>query len=203
MKTKSLGLLISLIVVALLGVSSPVEANTYNYNVSLTSGSDSVTGFIQTDCNNCMLSVIDVTDWNLTLTVGANTASLTGPLSGSNSALTDNNPNIFFTATPTGLFYNFFDFSHGGDELLFRDLSTDAQLIFCVFDCGPPPIEWQTGPVGGAWLSPPNGTLIATAFAPVPTPIVGAGLPGMITVLGGGGLLAWWRRKRKTVSLAT
>jgi hypothetical protein len=39
------------------------------------------------------------------------------------------------------------------------------------------------------------------AFLPgvlVPGPVVGAGLPGMITVLGGGGLLTWWRRRQKT-----
>jgi hypothetical protein len=30
----------------------------------------------------------------------------------------------------------------------------------------------------------------------VPAPIAGAGLPGMVTVLIGGGLVAWWRRKR-------
>jgi len=49
----------------------------------------------------------------------------------------------------------------------------------------------STQSIGGTFM---NTSFSASAQA-VPGPIVGAGLPGLVTLLGGGGL--WWRKRRK------
>ena len=83
------------------------KAAPITYDVSRTVGTGSVTGFIETDGNVGTLSISDILDWNLVLTVGASTLDLKGPLSGNNSV--DSNSSVLtdLTSTSTNLLFNF------------------------------------------------------------------------------------------------
>jgi hypothetical protein len=77
------------------------------YDISRTIGTASVTGFIETNGNTGTLTNTDIVDWNLALTNGAATLTLTGPLSGNNSVESDSALEGDLTATATDLFFNF------------------------------------------------------------------------------------------------
>jgi hypothetical protein len=153
---------------ALLALQVPeAAAKTYLYDVEFSRPvtypgwvgptPDFLQGTIRTDCNNCVMLQSDIVDWNLTIAVhGLPSASLLGPLSGNNSAITAFTGSTDMVATSVGLFFSF-----GTAGAAFFLGGTDGALFALAGGNGYASvrgIEWGIDPSSDSFVigSPPN-----------------------------------------------
>jgi hypothetical protein len=190
MKMKIFGLVAC---IALFGVSS-ANAVTYTYNVDITSGANGVTGFIQTDCNNCTLQNADITSYDLSLFIGSSSVEIIYP-SGGNSA---NVAGSDFVADPHSLVFNF---SATDAASIFLGIPASNICFEGGFGCSESNEVAGFAIVVNSVLSvTPEGVGPFLIGSLVATPLPAA-LPLFASGLGALGLLGW-RRKRKAAALA-
>lgn len=84
----------------------------------------------------------------------------------------------------------------GGGNFVFTISGAGTFAAFDGFTATPASFTYSTQSIGGVF----QDTSFSASAQAVPGPIVGAGLPGLVTMLSGAGL--WWRRRKKLQSAA-
>jgi hypothetical protein len=180
--------------------ATPVHATTYTGNEQFGDAETIAKISITTDGTTGALTTNNITSWDILIQDSAGVVDLTP----SNSQEIIEHPGDL-TASPMTLT---FDFSgSNGTVLLFQSpILSGGGPFYCVTsapDCflnqnsnGAIGFSTQQSEgVADAEIDVRGDSLVIAHAVAVPGPIVGAGLPGLI--FAGGGLLGWWRRKRK------
>lgn len=187
------GLLSACFGAALSVFSQSASASTILYNVDLGSGADSVVGEITTDgLTGSNLSASDIVSFNLQITSAGETANI----SSSSGGVVQINNDKTFTATKSGLFYNFssssngniifYSFAGGFNDVCFNDKSQSCSDNISA-------IGLTVGDQDlGINIIPETGNFEFAAISAVPEPSTWA---MMIIGFAGIGALLYTRRK--------
>ena len=183
MNAKLLGLMALL---PLLGLS-PANAASYTYGLGFDIGTAEVAGIIQTNCDSCDLTALDLLGWSFTIRGPAN-FSISG-----NTATFDTPSDLL--VSPSAITY-----SPTGGSTVFSATGGDVDFDFLInVGHGQGYYGWQQffpngQQLGGSAFT--NGPITLTA-TPLP-----AALPLFATVLGVGGLLGWRRKRKNAAAIA-
>jgi hypothetical protein len=186
-------------VLAVLSLISPASATLYN--VDITSGSNSIVGSITTDSATGSLGTGNITDWSLLISVSGSSFDLLGPVSGNNSQVV-----VYgsaFTATGTGLFYDFSSSGPGFSAVDFQNPGIGSGInYFCLNgaagNCSGNPSAIGINANGNGSFIPESGNVQIGAVGAVPEPSTWA---MMILGFAGIGFMAY-RRKSKPALIA-
>jgi len=182
--------------------ADPVTYAISLFGVDQTNGATvAVAGSITTDGTLGLITErTHILDWNVVGAVlggqgtGSTLFDLVGPLSGTQNSTVRLDAPLTATALtlalPNSASLSLQFFSNDGlDEILFAANGSGSYFVQVLGLRTDPPA------FSGFILSSPVFADGKSVSSPVPGPIVGAGLPGVM--LAGAGLLGWWRSKRK------
>ena len=173
-----------------LSIGSSAKAGSFTYDITLPQslGLTDVTGVITTTCDSCKLSSSNITSWSFNFS-----NNLVANFGGS-SADVFQTPllNLEVISAPPVMFW---DQSISASTTFRALIQTEQGVISDEIVFAQGAIFLFAGVNTDQISSLPPFGVIGQEVTAVPGPIVGAGLPGLI--FASGGLLAWWRRRKK------